>query len=196
MWRGGWTARVEFAPGQHRTEEETVHVLWATTGLGCDGDSLAMTSATSPSLEDILLGAIPGTPRVVLHNPVLAFESGEDFMDPWYAGRGGRARSATCWSSRARSATRRSTARATGAGWASTRSTASRSRSTSGSTGSRRGPPPCRDRDLRHLRRHPGDEEQPDRGDGAARLPGLEVEVAARACRSSASPAAPRSPTT
>lgn len=80
---------VEFAPGQRRTEAETVHVLWATTGLGCDGDSIAITAATSPSLEDILLGTIPGTPKVVLHNAVLAYEQGEDFMRPWHQAEAG-----------------------------------------------------------------------------------------------------------
>ena len=37
-----------------------------------------------------------------------------------------------------------------------------------------------RDRDVRHLRRHPRDEEQPDRRDGRARLPRLELEVEGR----------------
>jgi hydrogenase small subunit len=55
-----------------------------TSGLGCDGDTLAMTSATSPSLEDLIQQAIPGMPRVVLHNPALAFENGDEFMQAWY----------------------------------------------------------------------------------------------------------------
>ena len=38
-------------------------------------------------------------------------------------------------------------------------------------------------RDVRNLRRHPRDEEQPDRRDGAARLPRLEVEVEGRPAR-------------
>ena len=58
--------------------------------------------------------------------------------------------------------------------------TASRSRPTSGSTGCAEGGGRRRRRHLRHLRRHPGDEEQPDRRDGPARLPGLEVEVEGR----------------
>jgi hydrogenase small subunit len=62
----------------------TVHVLWMTSGLGCDGDTLAMTSATSPSLEDLLRSAIPGMPSVVLHNPVLAFSNGDEFMRAFY----------------------------------------------------------------------------------------------------------------
>jgi hydrogenase small subunit len=66
------------------TEALTVHVLWLTTGLGCDGDTLAMTSATSPSLEDLLTQTIPGTPQIVMHNAVLAYENGEDFMRAFY----------------------------------------------------------------------------------------------------------------
>jgi hydrogenase small subunit len=77
-------ATVEFTPGQHEKEAITAHVIWMTTGLSCDGDSVAMTSATSPSLEDIILGVIPGMPKVVVHNPVLAFENGQDFMQAWF----------------------------------------------------------------------------------------------------------------
>jgi hydrogenase small subunit len=58
-----------------------VHVIWITAGLSCDGDTIAVTGATQPSLEDLLLGALPGLPRVHLHNPVLAVENGDDFMD-------------------------------------------------------------------------------------------------------------------
>ena len=42
---------------------EAMHILWITAGLGCDGDSIAITAATQPSLEDLVLGAIPGFPR-------------------------------------------------------------------------------------------------------------------------------------
>jgi hydrogenase small subunit len=59
---------------------QPVNVLWLTTGLGCDGDSLAMTSATSPSLEDLLRGCLPGMPTIVLHNQVLAYENGDEFL--------------------------------------------------------------------------------------------------------------------
>ena len=47
-----------------------------TTGLSCEGDSVAMTSATNPSLEDIITQAIPGMPKVVVHNQVIAYEVG------------------------------------------------------------------------------------------------------------------------
>jgi hydrogenase small subunit len=46
-----------------------VHILWITAGLGCDGDSVSVTAADQPSIEDVLLGAIPGLPKVHLHNP-------------------------------------------------------------------------------------------------------------------------------
>ena len=53
-----------------------IDVLWITAGLGCDGDSIAMTAATQPSLEDIILGGIPGIPKVNFHHPLLAYETG------------------------------------------------------------------------------------------------------------------------
>jgi hydrogenase small subunit len=59
---------------------EQVDVLWITAGLGCDGDTIAMTAATQPSIEDLIRGAFPGVPRARLHNPVLARENGEEFM--------------------------------------------------------------------------------------------------------------------
>ena len=76
--------QTEFVPGQQKTEAITAHVIWMTTGLSCDGDSVAMTSAKNPSLEDIVTGVIPGKPRVVVHNPVLAYELGEEFKQAWY----------------------------------------------------------------------------------------------------------------
>jgi hydrogenase small subunit len=41
---------------------------------------VALTSATSPSLEDLLGAAIPGAPSLVLHNAVYAPEVGDAFM--------------------------------------------------------------------------------------------------------------------
>src|SRR6201995_171183 len=61
-----------------------VHILWITAGLGCDGDSVSVTAAEQPSIEDVLLGAIPGLPKVYLHNPVLAYENGDEFMKYFY----------------------------------------------------------------------------------------------------------------
>src|SRR3984957_13597101 len=62
-----------------------LHIIWMTTGLGCDGDTVSVTAAMQPSIEDIVMGAFPGLPTVHLHNPVLAYEVGDDFMKHWYA---------------------------------------------------------------------------------------------------------------
>ena len=61
-----------------------IHVLWLTAGLGCDGDSIAITAATQPSIEDVVRGAVPGMPKVHLHHPVLAYEVGDDFLAAWH----------------------------------------------------------------------------------------------------------------
>ncbi len=61
-----------------------IDVLWLTAGLGCDGDTISITAATQPSIEDIVLGAIPGLPKVNFRNPVLATENGAEFMQPWH----------------------------------------------------------------------------------------------------------------
>ena len=55
-------------------------VLWITAGLGCDGDTIAMTAATQPSIEDVLAGQIPWIPKVNLHNPFLSAANGDEFM--------------------------------------------------------------------------------------------------------------------
>jgi len=65
----------------HRAPDvKEIHVVWMTTGLGCDGDSVSITAASLPSIEDLVLGAIPGLPKVYVYNPVLAYEVGDDFM--------------------------------------------------------------------------------------------------------------------
>ncbi len=67
-----------------------IDILWITAGLGCDGDTIAITAATQPSLEEILLGGIPGIPKVRLHNSFLSYENGEEFMELFYKGADGR----------------------------------------------------------------------------------------------------------
>src|SRR4051794_33605140 len=57
-----------------------LHILWISEGMSCDGDTVSITAATQPSIEDIVLGVIPGIPKVHLHNKVLAYETGEDFL--------------------------------------------------------------------------------------------------------------------
>ena len=57
--------------------EPVVHVLWINAGLGCDGDSVSLTAATQPSIEDIVMGALPGLPKVALHWPLIDFDCGQ-----------------------------------------------------------------------------------------------------------------------
>jgi hydrogenase small subunit len=66
-------------------------ILWITAGLGCDGDTIAMTAATQPSIEDILLGAIPWIPKVHLYNPVFSYLVGSDFVEHFRRAAEGRA---------------------------------------------------------------------------------------------------------
>jgi Ni,Fe-hydrogenase I small subunit len=54
-------------PDGFRPHEE-IDVLWITAGLGCDGESVALTAATQPSIEDIVMGGLPGIPKVNFHN--------------------------------------------------------------------------------------------------------------------------------
>jgi hydrogenase small subunit len=61
-----------------------VHVFWI-AGMSCDGCSIAATSATNPSVEDLLLGTIPNLPKVVLHHPVLSPGAGVEFIRPMKA---------------------------------------------------------------------------------------------------------------
>src|SRR2546423_3969298 len=60
-----------------------IDILWITGGLSCDGDSVSVTAASQPSIEEIALRAIPGLPKVRLHNPVLAMTVGDEFMEPF-----------------------------------------------------------------------------------------------------------------
>ena len=67
-----------------------IDVLWITAGLGCDGDSIAMTAATQPSIEDIVMGGLPWVPKVNFYNPVLAYENGEEFLRPFHQAAAGK----------------------------------------------------------------------------------------------------------
>ena len=60
---------------------EKVHAFWF-AGLSCDGCSVAVTGATMPSVESLMLGAHPGVPRVVLHHSVINIESGPYYLQP------------------------------------------------------------------------------------------------------------------
>ena len=62
-----------------------VHIPWLNAGLSCDGDSVALTAATQPSIEEIVLGALPGLPEVAVHWPLIEYSlGGAEFMEWLY----------------------------------------------------------------------------------------------------------------
>jgi hydrogenase small subunit len=63
--------------------DPVVHVLWINAGLSCDGDSVSLTAATLPSIEDIAMGALPGLPKVQFHWPLVDYQVGDEFMQ-WF----------------------------------------------------------------------------------------------------------------
>jgi hydrogenase small subunit len=63
-------------PRKAATEEPVIHILWINAGLSCDGDSVALTAAMQPTIEDIVLGALPGLPKVSVHWPLIDYDSG------------------------------------------------------------------------------------------------------------------------
>src|ERR1700686_1271559 len=71
-------------------QRHPVNVLWMTSGLGCDGESVAMTAARNPSFEDLIRGCFPGMPPVIIYNPVLAYETGEDFVRAGFTAAAGK----------------------------------------------------------------------------------------------------------
>jgi hydrogenase small subunit len=54
------------------------------SGLSCDGESVSITAASNPSLEDIIRGIIPGMPKLVMHHPLLSYENGSEFLQAWF----------------------------------------------------------------------------------------------------------------
>ncbi|MFZ0967439.1 MAG: hypothetical protein WAN13_04125, partial [Candidatus Acidiferrales bacterium] len=70
----------EFRIGSATESIKEIDVLWITAGLGCDGDTIAMTAATQPSIEELILGAFPWVPKIKLRNPFLDYENGDDFL--------------------------------------------------------------------------------------------------------------------
>ncbi len=62
-----------------------VNVLWIPAGLSCDGDSVALTSAMQPSIEEIALGMLPGLPKVRFHWPLIEYSlGGAEFLEAFF----------------------------------------------------------------------------------------------------------------
>src|SRR5262249_15814932 len=84
---------VEFSPRQAQTEQLVVSIVWMTSGLACHRHPLPLTpppAASRPTVEDLRGRALPGMPGVALYNPVLAMESGDQFMRAWYDAAAGK----------------------------------------------------------------------------------------------------------
>lgn len=60
---------------------DEITVIWLTAGLGCDGESVAITAATQPGLEDIVMGGLPGIPKVRFLNPFYSFENASEYIN-------------------------------------------------------------------------------------------------------------------
>jgi hydrogenase small subunit len=63
---------------------QEIDVLWLNAGLSCDGDTIAMTAATQPSIEDLVRGALPWIPKVNFLNLFLAYENGDEFLERFH----------------------------------------------------------------------------------------------------------------
>ncbi|GAA0896163.1 hydrogenase small subunit [Pseudonocardia zijingensis] len=77
---------------EQRPGVDEVDILWISEGMSCDGDSVAVTAAAQPAIEDVVLGLVPGLPKVNLHNKVLSPTlGGEEFLAPFRAAARGAA---------------------------------------------------------------------------------------------------------
>ena len=76
----------------HRKGVDEVDILWISEGMSCDGDTVSVTASDQPSIEDVVLGLVPGLPKVNLYNKVLSPTlGGEAFLAPFRAAAAGDA---------------------------------------------------------------------------------------------------------
>jgi hydrogenase small subunit len=76
---GGPSVELDPLPRSQTAPLEKVYAFWL-AGMSCDGCSISVTGASDPSVEDLLVGNIPGVPRVILYHPVLNSEAGDEFI--------------------------------------------------------------------------------------------------------------------
>ncbi len=76
---GGPSIELDPLPRSQTAPIEKVYAFWL-AGMSCDGCSISVTGASDPSVEDLLVGNIPGVPRVILYHPVLNSEAGDEFV--------------------------------------------------------------------------------------------------------------------
>ena len=68
------TKATRSTPTPAADEQPVVHLLGINAGLSCDGDSVSLTAASQPSIEEIALGALPGLPKLAIHWPLIDYE--------------------------------------------------------------------------------------------------------------------------
>lgn len=68
---------------------DEITILWLNAALSCDGESIALTGATQPAIEDLINGTLPNLPKINFHHPVLAYENGDEFLEKFYAAANG-----------------------------------------------------------------------------------------------------------
>src|ERR671916_1309366 len=69
------------------SDQGVIHIFWL-SGMSCDGCTTSALGATTPTLDDLMLGRIPGAPQVILHHPNIAQAHGQEFMEPFHAAAG------------------------------------------------------------------------------------------------------------
>jgi hydrogenase small subunit len=80
------TSFAERPSGQTGSGVDEVHILWISEGMSCDGDTVSITAGQLPAIEEVVLGLVPGLPKVHLHNKVLDPSlGGEAFLAPFRA---------------------------------------------------------------------------------------------------------------
>ncbi len=67
-------------PGIEDGSRERACVVWIGCG-GCDGCTMSVLGAVSPTLEELLAGGLTSIPRVELIHPVLSLDSGRAYTD-------------------------------------------------------------------------------------------------------------------
>ncbi|HET7327822.1 MAG TPA: hypothetical protein VFJ14_11130 [Nocardioidaceae bacterium] len=83
----------ETTAGEQRQGFDEIDILWISEGMSCDGDTVSVTASEQPSIEDVVLGLIPGLPKVNLYNKVLSPTlGGEDFLAPFRAAAAGESK--------------------------------------------------------------------------------------------------------
>ena len=70
------------AANRFGADEGVIHVFWL-SGMCCGGCTVSTLGASNPSLDEMVRGAIPFLPELVLHHPMFADDVGRDFMVPF-----------------------------------------------------------------------------------------------------------------